>query len=146
MLPQKMFKIRIFNLAENEFQTTKFPDFPWLLEFYSKFPDFLGKFPDFGGLFQIPWLFQVFQVSGNPGAGLRHPVRWIWLLNKTENACWPKLSQNSWKVVKLWKMLFVKLVSDYFSENPWWVFKQLSENFNINRKAWENDFGQISWK
>ena len=27
MLPQKIFKIRIFNLAENEFQTTKFPDF-----------------------------------------------------------------------------------------------------------------------
>ena len=27
MLPQKIFKIRIFNLAEIEFQTTKFPDF-----------------------------------------------------------------------------------------------------------------------
>ena len=27
MLPQKIFKIRIFNLAENEFQTIKFPDF-----------------------------------------------------------------------------------------------------------------------
>ena len=27
MVPQKIFKIRIFNLAENEFQTTKFHDF-----------------------------------------------------------------------------------------------------------------------
>ena len=26
-VPQKIFRIRIFNLAENEFQTTKFPDF-----------------------------------------------------------------------------------------------------------------------
>ena len=50
MLPQKVFKIRIFNLAENEFQTTKFPDFslifgilfqiPWLSEVFFKFPDF----------------------------------------------------------------------------------------------------------
>ena len=27
MLPPKIFKIRIFRLAQNEFQTTKFPDF-----------------------------------------------------------------------------------------------------------------------
>ena len=27
MLPQKSFKIRMFNLAENEFQATKLPDF-----------------------------------------------------------------------------------------------------------------------
>ena len=27
MLPQRTFKIRVFSLAENEFQTTKFPDF-----------------------------------------------------------------------------------------------------------------------
>ena len=57
MLPQKMFNIRIFNLAENEFQTTKFPDFsltfgillqipwlirqtPWLSEVSFKFPNF----------------------------------------------------------------------------------------------------------
>ena len=47
MLPQKSFKIRTFNLAENEFQTTKFPDFswlfwqiPWLSEVSFKFPDF----------------------------------------------------------------------------------------------------------
>ena len=49
--PQKIFKIRIYNLAENEFQTTKFPDFsltfgilfrqiPWLSEVSFKFPDF----------------------------------------------------------------------------------------------------------
>ena len=37
MVPQKIFKIRIFNLAENEFQTTKFPDF---FEFCRKFPDY----------------------------------------------------------------------------------------------------------
>ena len=43
MLPQRTFKIRVFSLAENEFQTTKFR----LLEFCRKFPDFLGKFPDF---------------------------------------------------------------------------------------------------
>ena len=43
--PQKIFKIRIFNLAENEF-----PHFSLT----------------FGILSQIPWLFQVFQVSGNP--------------------------------------------------------------------------------
>ena len=36
----KIFKIRIFNLAENEFQTTKSLTFPWLLEFCHKFPDF----------------------------------------------------------------------------------------------------------
>ena len=36
MLSQKIFKIRIFNLAENELLTTKFPDF-------------LGKFPDLQG-------------------------------------------------------------------------------------------------
>ena len=43
MLPQKIFKIRIFNLAENEFQTIKFPDF-WKSVANS---DFLGKFPDY---------------------------------------------------------------------------------------------------
>ena len=36
MLPQKIFKIRIFNLAENDLLTTKFPDF-------------LGKFFDLQG-------------------------------------------------------------------------------------------------
>ena len=56
VLPQKIFKIRIFNLAENEFQTTKFPDF-W---------NSVANSLTFRGLFQIPWLFQVFQVSGNP--------------------------------------------------------------------------------
>ena len=50
MLPQKISKIRIFNLAENEFQTTKLPGFwnsvtnsltfPQLSEVSFKFPDF----------------------------------------------------------------------------------------------------------
>ena len=59
MLPQKIFKIRIFNLAENEFQTTKFPDF-WnsVANSLTKFPDFQRSlsssltfpgFPDFPG-------------------------------------------------------------------------------------------------
>ena len=57
MLPEKIFKTRIFNLADNEFQTTKFPDF-------------LGKFPDFQRSLSNSLTFQVFQVlqvSGNPG-------------------------------------------------------------------------------
>ena len=63
MLPQKIFKIRIFNLAENELQTTKFPDF-WISVANSLTFGFLSQIP---WLFrQIPWLFQVFQVSGNP--------------------------------------------------------------------------------
>ena len=33
MLPQKIFKIRMLRLAENEFHTTKFPDFPLVSEF-----------------------------------------------------------------------------------------------------------------
>ena len=39
MLSQKIFKIRIFNVAYNEFQTTKFPSVTNSLT--------LGKFPDF---------------------------------------------------------------------------------------------------
>ena len=52
MLPQKIFKIRIFNLAENELLTTKFPDF------LGKFPDLQGSlsnsltFPSFPGQWQ----------------------------------------------------------------------------------------------
>ena len=49
MLPQKIFKIRIFNLAENEFQTTKFPDFPLTFGILSQIPWLSGvsfKFPD----------------------------------------------------------------------------------------------------
>ena len=46
MLPQKMFKIRIINLATNEFQTTKFPNFK--------------------NSVANSLTFQVFQVSGNP--------------------------------------------------------------------------------
>ena len=66
IIPQKIFKIRIFSLAENEFQTTKFPDFsltfgilsqilwlfrqiPWLSEVSFKFPDF----PGFPGQWQL---------------------------------------------------------------------------------------------
>ena len=44
MLPLKIFKVRILNVAEIEFQTTKFPDFSLtfgiLLEVSFKFPDF----------------------------------------------------------------------------------------------------------
>ena len=54
----KIFKIRIFNLDENEFQTTQFPDF-W---------NSVTNSMTFRGLLQIPLLFQVFQVSGNPEA------------------------------------------------------------------------------
>ena len=43
MLPRKFLKNRIFNLAENEFQTTKFPDF-W--NSVANSLTFLGKFPD----------------------------------------------------------------------------------------------------
>ena len=50
------------------------------------------------------------------------------------------------KVIKLGKMLSVKLVSDYFSENSRWVFWQFFENFGINRKPCENDFRPILWK
>ena len=60
----KIFKIRIFNFAENEFQTTKSPDF----------------FLTFGILSQIPWLFKVFQVSHNPAL--------LSLLPMSENLAW----------------------------------------------------------
>ena len=52
MLPHKIFKIMIFNLAENELLTTKFPDF------LGKFPDLQGSlsnsltFPGFPGQWQ----------------------------------------------------------------------------------------------
>ena len=64
-----MLKIRIFNLAENEFQTTKLLDFSLTLEFCRKFPDFLGKCSDFersrSNSLTFPG-FPGFQVSGNP--------------------------------------------------------------------------------
>ena len=63
MLLQKIFKIRIFNLAENEFQTTKFLDF-W---------NSVANSLTFRGLFQISWLFQVFQVSGNLLQAKKYP-------------------------------------------------------------------------
>ena len=43
MFPQKSFKIRIFSLAENEFQTTKFPDFQRSLSNSLTFPGFPGQ-------------------------------------------------------------------------------------------------------
>ena len=39
---EKIFKIRMLRLAENEFHKIKFPDFPWLFPFASKFPDIPG--------------------------------------------------------------------------------------------------------
>ena len=53
MLSQNIFKIRIFNLAENEFQTTKFNDFSLTFGIQSQIPWLLGvsfKFPDFSRL------------------------------------------------------------------------------------------------
>ena len=50
MLPQKIFKTRIFNLAENEFQTTKFPDFWNSVANSLTFPGFLGQWQ--------PWYFR----------------------------------------------------------------------------------------
>ena len=47
MLPQKIFEIRIFNLAEMDFRQQNSLTFLWLLEFCRKLSDFLGKFPDF---------------------------------------------------------------------------------------------------
>ena len=35
---------------------------------------------------------------------------------------------------------------DNLPGNPWRIFGHLSENFKINRKPWENYFGQILWK
>ena len=49
MLPQKILKIRIFNLAENEFQTTKFTDFSLTFGILSQIPLVLGKFLGFQG-------------------------------------------------------------------------------------------------
>ena len=43
MLPRKLFKIRIFHLAENEFQITKFPDFQGSLSNSLTFPGFPGQ-------------------------------------------------------------------------------------------------------
>ena len=66
-------------------------------------------------------------------------------------SCWTKLkthvdqnclkfSEKCREVIKLGKMLLIKLVNDYFSENSRWVFRQFSESFKINIKLWENDF------
>ena len=50
MLPQQIFEIKMLRLAENEFLTTKFPDFSLTFSPY----------------IEIPWHFQVFQVAGHP--------------------------------------------------------------------------------
>ena len=55
---------------------------------------------------------------------------------QTDNARWPKLSQNSRKTLKNYKtqeMLFIKLLSDYFSENSRLVFGK----FENQRKTLE---------
>ena len=44
MLPQKSFKIRMLKLVENEFLTTKFPDFSLTFLVFNKFS--ASKFPD----------------------------------------------------------------------------------------------------
>ena len=43
------------------------------------------------------------------------------------------------KAMELWKILMVKLVSDYLSGNSRRVFGQFSENLKLKRKSWEND-------
>ena len=69
MLHKKIFKIRIFSLAKNDFQKQNSLTFPWRLEICRKFPDILGRFSDIQRsisnslTFQV---FQIFQVSGNP--------------------------------------------------------------------------------
>ena len=48
MLSQKIFKIRMLKLGENEFHTTKFPDFSSFVFFFEKSLTFLfaSKLPD----------------------------------------------------------------------------------------------------
>ena len=56
-----------------------------------------------------------------------------------------KILRKLRKVMKLEKILFINLVSEYFSGNSQCVFGQRSENLKImNRKPWENDFRLIS--
>ena len=57
MLPQKIFKIKMLRLAENEFHTTKFPDLSFL---------FLKNSLTFSPCIEILRHFQVFQVAGHP--------------------------------------------------------------------------------
>ena len=64
MHPHRIFKIRIVNLAENEFQTTKFSDFPLTFRILLKL---LCHFERSHSNFLT---FQVSQVSGNPTFGL----------------------------------------------------------------------------
>ena len=47
MLPQKIFKIRIFNLADNKFQTIKFPDFPLTVGIQLHIPCLFGQISRF---------------------------------------------------------------------------------------------------
>ena len=56
MLPQKIFKIRMLRLAENEFHTTKFPDLSLTISPCIEVPDISR---------------QVFQVAGHPGSNMK---------------------------------------------------------------------------
>ena len=60
--------IRIFKLAlKMNIRQQNSLTFSWLWESPSIFSDFLGKYSlTFRVLFQIPWLFQVFQISWHP--------------------------------------------------------------------------------
>ena len=74
MFPQKIFKIRIFNLAENEFRTTKFPGFSPTLGILSQISWLFRQIPWLSGVafeFRLLQIFQVFQVSGNPATFMK---------------------------------------------------------------------------
>ena len=43
-------------------------------------------------------------------------------------------------MIKLEKILLAKFVRDYFPG----IFGEFLKNFKINRKPWENNFGEIS--
>ena len=94
----KIFKIRIFNLAENEFQTTKSTDF----------------FLTFGILSQIPWLFKVFQVSRNPAL--------LSLLPMSENLAWIMwMDWNKYLIIGAvicYEYLNIWLIKIYYWQHP----------------------------
>ena len=68
-------------------------------------------------------------------AGQRHPARWIQLLNKTENAPWPKLSQNSQKTSESYKTR--GNASDKIRDRL--IFREILDEFSDNfRKIWKS--------
>ena len=77
--------------------------------------------------------------------------RWIQLPNKTETACLTKLSQilgKFWKVIKLGKMLLIKVVSNYFSENSLIIFGKFENQQKTSVKwfltnLWKNFLWRI---